>query len=74
MCLNFEATLNSLLSPFTGTSLLSPEKYYELYRHMRILACKCFVEGIEQMMWQKSDYLEEWIEKARKLITVTSDQ
>jgi radical SAM superfamily enzyme YgiQ (UPF0313 family) len=71
MCLQFEATLNSLLSPFTGTSLLSPEKYYELYRNIRILACNCFVEGIEQM---NSGYLERWIEKARKLITVTSEQ
>ncbi len=73
MCLHFEAILNDLLAPFTGTSLLSPEKYYDLYKHMRKLACNCFLEGIEQRKWQESGYLEGWIEKGKKLVEVKSE-
>jgi len=73
MCLYFEAILNDLLAPFTGTSLLSPEKYYDLYKHMRKLACNCFLEGIEQRKWQESGYLEGWIEKGKKLVEVKSE-
>ncbi len=74
MCLHFEVTLNDLLAPFTGTSLLSPEKYYDLYKNMRRLACTCFLEGIEQMKWQESGYLEGWIEKGKKLVEVKSEK
>jgi len=73
MCLHFEAVLNDLLSPFTGTSLLSPEKYYNLYKEMRILACNCFVEAIEQRNWNKIGYFEGLIEKAKKLVEVSRE-
>ncbi len=74
MCLHVEVMLNDLIAPFTGTSILSPEKYYELYKHMRTLACNCFVEGIEQKKWKEAGYIEGWIEKGKKLVEVSREK
>jgi len=74
-CLEFEVSIDYLLSQIPRSSSFNDKNYYELYSSLRKLTCQCFINCIREIKSLSVEYLksfmlahfDEWMKRAKHM-------